>query len=263
MKQRVLLSGMPRSGSTMLAALLAQNASFKVNEASTLLPLLNNTRKFWSSAQRHDVVPRGNKLLPVLKAIWDAYHPEDAVVVDKHREWPLYLDLVDKLTEQPIKLICTVRDPIECAASFDRLHRQEPETYTQIEASTENTGANTFGRAKEMLAPDGAIGKAYSALYEAAIVQGRLAQMLFVDYHKLCDDPAGQLERIYHFLGVDPFTHQFEHLENAEYQNDGAYFGHHNLHVIEPKVREGKHDLGRLNFVRNEFQLAEFWQSWT
>lgn len=263
MKQIVFLSGLPRSGSTMLAALLAQNKTFKVNEASTLLPLLNNTRKFWSSAQRHEVVPRGENLLPVLKAIWGAYHPEDAVIVDKHREWPLYLDLVDKLADQPVKTICTVRNPLECAASFDRLHVREPETYTQIEAATEITGSNTFGRAKERMAPDGSIGKAYSALYEAAVVQGRLSQMLFIDYHKLCSDPEGQLERIYQFLDLEPFKHHFDHLENAERQNDIAYFGHRNLHTIETKVREGKHDLGRLNFVRNEFQLAEFWQSWT
>lgn len=263
MNQRVFLSGLPRSGSTLLSALLAQNSAFKVSEASTLLSLLNNTRSFWSIAQRHEVVPRGDKLVPVLRAIWDAYHPEDAVIVDKNREWPFYLDLVDKLTNTPPKLICTVRDPLECAASFDRLHVREPETYTQIEATTEMTGANTFGRAKERLAPDGSIGKAYSALYEAAIVQGRLGQMLFIDYHKLCSDPEGQLERIYQFLGLEPFKHHFDHLENAERQNDIAYFGHRNLHTIEPKVREGKHDLGRLNFVRTELHLGEFWQAWT
>lgn len=260
----VFLAGLPRSGSTILCALLAQNPSIRVSEASTLLPLLHEIRKFWSSAPRHGAVNKQDKLLPVLRAVYDAYHQKDGrIVIDKHREWPLYLDLMDKVAGSPVKVICTVRNPLECAASFDRLFRNEPETYTQLEKITELAGSTTLDRAKSMLSPDGSIGKAYTALFEAAVVQKRTDQMLFVDYHKLCSDPNGQLDRIYEFIGTEGFQHTFNNLKNAEKQNDAFYTAFSKTHEIEEVVRKAKGDLGRLNFFVNQLQTQEFWQQWT
>lgn len=260
----VFLAGLPRSGSTMLCALMAQNPKIKVAEASTLLPLINEIRKFWSNAPRHKVVNRQNRLLPVLKSVYNSYHQSGFdVVIDKHREWPLHLDLMDKVAGEPVKVICTVRNPLECAASFERLFVNEPETYTQLEQITEKTGSTTLDRAKSMLSSDGSIGKAYTALFEAAVVQKRLDQMLFVDYHKLCRDPVGQLDRIYKFIGIDGFQHTLDNLKNAEQQNDAFYFGFNKTHEIERVVRKAKGDLGRLNFFVNQLQTQEFWQQWT
>jgi len=260
----VFLAGLPRSGSTMLCALLAQNPAIAVSEASTLLPLLHNIRKFWANAPRHGAINKQKRLLPVLRAVYEAYHDLDGrVIIDKHREWPLHLDLMDKITGSPVKVICTVRSPIECATSFDRLFINEPETYTQLEGITEATGSTTLDRAKSMLSPDGSIGKAYSALFEAAVVQQRVDQMLFVDYHKLCADPTNQLQRIYEFIGIDGYQHKLAGLVNAEHQDDTFYSGFSKTHQIEEVVRKANGDLGRLNFFVNQLQIQEFWQQWT
>lgn len=266
MNNIVFLSGLPRSGSTVLCAILSQNPGLRVNEASTLLPLLNQVRKFWSSAPRHGAVNKDSRLLPVLQAIFNSYHSEsNKIVIDKHREWPLYLDLIEKINTKPVKVICTVRSPIECAASFERLYIDEPETYTQLEQLIEGTGPTTLDRANAMLHSTGSIGKAYTALYEAAVVQNRYKQMLFVDYNKLCNDPQTQINRIYNFLELDAFTYSFTNLVNAELQNDIYYQSYTKTHVIEKDVREPDHSLGRLNmFIKllQETAPQEFWQKW-
>ena len=184
--QQVFLAGLPRSGSTLLCGLLAQDPKINVCEASTLLPLINNIRKFWSKSIGNKVIDKQKKLLPVLKAVFNSYHSDEySITIDKHRDWLFYLDLVEKLAGNPVKVICTVRDPIECAASFNRLYENEAETYTQLEEIVEQKGFTTLNRAKSMLVYDGTIGRAYNAIKEAAIIQKRTNQMLFIDYHKL------------------------------------------------------------------------------
>tara|TARA_R100001443_G_scaffold114645_1_gene130941 strand:+ start:1395 stop:2189 length:795 start_codon:yes stop_codon:yes gene_type:complete len=263
--QQVILGGLPRSGSTLLCGLLAQNPNIDVCEASTLLPLIKNIRKFWADSIGNKVIKKQEKLLPILKAVLNSYHSNEySIVIDKHRDWLLYLDLLEKITETPLKILCTVRNPIECAASFNRLYENEPETYTQLEEIVERKGFTTLNRAKSMLVYDGSIGRAYNAIKEASIVQRRKDQMLFIDYHKLCINPSEQLERIYNFLNIDLYDkHYFNKIKNAEEQNDSHYKAFLKTHTIEEKIRKGERDLGRLNYFTNEFDFDEFWTEWT
>tara|TARA_R100001015_G_C4634818_1_gene202245 strand:+ start:8040 stop:8834 length:795 start_codon:yes stop_codon:yes gene_type:complete len=262
--EQVLLAGLPRSGSTVLCGLLSQNPEINVTEASTLLPLLMNVREWWSNAPKNRVTEKQEKLTPILKSIFETYNDGNHTVsIDKDRNWPFYLDLLDTLTDKPTKIICTVRPPLECAASFGRLYEKEPETYTQMEEITRTIGFTTLDRAKSMLSPEGSIGKAYSALFEASVVQNRHENMLFLDYHKLCANPQEQLARIYKYLGINLFkNHNFDKITNAQEQNDLNYRSFSKTHQIEPKLREGYRDLGRLNMFKNEFNCEEFWSSW-
>tara|TARA_Y100001963_G_scaffold149402_1_gene228868 strand:- start:2393 stop:3187 length:795 start_codon:yes stop_codon:yes gene_type:complete len=263
--QIVFLAGLPRSGSTLLCGLLSQNPKIKVQEASTLLPLLNNIREFWANAPRNKVIKNQGKLISILKSVCYSYHDSEyALTVDKHREWLFYLDLINKIFGHPVKVLCTVRHPLECAASFERLFINEPETFTQLEEITSSQSFTTINRARSMLAPDGSIGKAYEAIKDAAMVQKKKDQILFIDYHKLCLKPNQQLDRIYDFLEIDNCKdHNFNNIKNSTEQDDSFYRMYSNTHSIESKIREGKRDLGRLNLLSNNFNFEEFWNDWT
>jgi sulfotransferase len=257
------LAGLPRSGSTLLASLLSQHPKIKVSEASTLLPLINTVREFWSTAPRHNAVSKRDRLVPVLNSITKSYHSEfDGVVVDKHREWPFYLDVADKIFGYSPKTIITVRNPLECAASFERLKQKEPEVYSQVEKHTYSTRSTTYDRANSMFAPDGSIGLAYSAIYEASIVQGRHKDMLFVDYDKLCLQPKNEMNRVFNYLNLDSHQISTENLDNAEEQND-EFYGLYKLHEIQKSVRNTNKDLDRLQIFADRFQIEEFWKEWT
>jgi hypothetical protein len=65
------------------------------------------------------------------------------------------------------------------------------------------------------------------------------------------------------YLNINVFeNHNFDKITNAEEQNDLNYRTFSKTHKIEPKLREGKRDLGRLNMFSNEFNCEEFWSSW-
>lgn len=261
--QIAFLSGLPRSGSTLLASLISQHPKIKVSEASTLLPLINNIREFWSTAPRHNAVSKKDRLVPVLNSITKSYHPEfDGIIVDKHREWPFYLDVADKIFDYKPKVIVTVRNPVECAASFERLKQKEPEVFSQVEKHTSSTRSTTYDRAYSMFARNGSIGLAYSAIHEAAVVQNRHNEMLFVDYEKLCVNPVYEINRVFHYLNLEPYTVFTKNLINAEEQND-EFYGLYKLHEIQSEVRRTDKNLNRLKIFKDDFFLEEFWKEWT
>ena len=257
------MAGFPRSGSTVLCGILSQNPAFKVHEASTLLPLIHNIRTFWMNSAKNKSINNNDRLLPILKNIYHGYYYNDLdkTIIDKNRDWPLHLDLADKIFNN-YKIIATVRNPLECLASFDRAKQKESEFLTQIENKTESTGSTTFDRMASYASPDGTLGLAYSALYEALIIQQRQQSFVLIDYHKLCNNPQEQINRIYDFLKLPKFNHSFINIENAEIQNDSAYTAFPSLHNIQSKLRLPNVNLDRIQHYADKFQFEEFWLPW-
>lgn len=257
------MSGFPRSGSTLLCGILSQNPAFKIHEASTLLPLICAIRVFWMNSLKNKSINNNHRLLPVLKSAFSGYYHNDLdkIIIDKNRAWPLFLDLADKIFDN-YKIIATVRNPLECLASFDRLKQKDSEFLTQIETATEDTGATTFDRMKSYASPDGTLGYSYTALYEALIVQKRHESFVLVDYHKLCNNPQEQIDRIYDFLKLPKFNHTFTNIENAEIQNDWVYEAFPSLHNIESKLRLPNKNLDRTQQYADAFNFEEFWLPW-
>jgi len=260
----IFLAGLPRSGSTMLGAILSQDTKLAIHENCNLLGVLNTVRDFYTDRTKNKTSSSPDTV-KVLKAIVSAYVEEGKTNIFKDRRWPLHLDYVDRLGND-YKVICTVRNPLECLASFDRLMLKTPEYFTQVEGFTTKDSAFT-SKAKydSLMHVRGSIGSAYAAIYEAAIVQKRTERMLFVDYNKLCNSPMEQIERIYSFLEI-PLTikHDLERLSNAVTPDDTVRRMTDNLHVIEPKLRGSITELGRVqHFLRHYEHFEEFWKEWT
>jgi sulfotransferase len=260
----IFYAGLPRSGSTLLAAALSQDPKLAVHESCNLLELLNTVRAFYTDRNRNKASSSPD-VVEVLKAIVSAYSEEGKTNIFKDRRWPLYLGYME-LVDGDYKVICTVRHPMECLASFDRLMRKTPEYFTQVEDFTNNNSAFTSkAQYDSLLHITGSIGKAYAALYEASIVQQRTDRMLFVDYNKLCSNPEEQLARVYSFLEI-PLTvkHNFSNLQNASEPDDKLRRMTDNLHVIEKRLRPSNTNLGRVqHYISCYEHFDEFWKKWT
>jgi sulfotransferase len=260
----IFYAGLPRSGSTLLAAALSQDPKLAIHESCNLLELLNTVRAFYTDRNRNKASSSPD-VVEVLKAIVSAYSAEDKTNIFKDRRWPLYLDYMESV-DGAYKVICTVRHPMECLASFDRLMRKTPEYFTQVEGFSNSDSAFT-SKAKydALMHIKGSIGTAYAAMYEAAIVQQRTDRMLFVDYNKLCSNPDEQLARVYSFLEI-PLTikHNFSKLQNASVPDDKLRRMTDNLHVIEKRLRSGNTNLERVqHFLPYYREYEEFWKKWT
>ena len=177
-----------------------------------------------------------------------------------------YLNIADQIFPR-YKVVVLVRDPVECAASFLRLQQKEPLTWTKYDSDVvfEQTFPRAFDFAQRLLRPDGTIGRSYNALVEAAGVQNRHEEMLFIDYHKLCANPIKQIDRLCTFLECDTFYPQLDNIQNANKQLDRHYGMFDTMHTIEKVLRPAKSDLSSLELFKNELSdmCTPFWTDWT
>ena len=122
------LSGLPRSGSTVLAAILNQNPMTHVSTTSGLVQALDGLANTWHSAgllNQND--PTRNKLAQTMRGMIDAFYEDTdkPIVIDKSRGWPIstIMSAMTQVLDRQPKIIATVRSIPDCAASFVRIEK--------------------------------------------------------------------------------------------------------------------------------------------
>ncbi len=202
------ISGLPRSGSTLLAAILRQNPRFHAGisspVASLVLPLQrqmsqeNETATFIDDGQRE----------AILRGVFDAYyarvHPTK-LVFDTNRAWCAKLPLLDTLFPGA-RVVACVRDVSWIMDSFERLIRRNTLELSRI--FNFDPGASVYNRI-DMLCGNGMVGFSLNALRDAFYGE-RSDTIMILTYETLTREPARALKAVYGFLGEPPFAHDFE-----------------------------------------------------
>jgi sulfotransferase len=120
------ISGLPRSGSTLLAALLRQNARFYAGMTSPVGSLFNAMLR--ESSQRSETAlfidddMRERLLRMVFEAYYADIHPTK-LVFDTNRQWTAKLPALTRLFPKA-KIICCVRNPAWIMDSVESLIRR-------------------------------------------------------------------------------------------------------------------------------------------
>jgi len=255
------VAGLPRSGSTMLINLLKQNPEIDGSPVSSLFTLFNNIFLNWDNMEPNKEYPNETAKRNVLLSLLHGYYASSVtpIVIDKDRMWVTRIGLLESVLQRQVKILCPVRNPAEILSSFERLKRENP---TKIIAS-DATGSSTIAsRCMYYSGPDGILGMSHAAIQDA-ITSGYLDRLLFVDYNKFCNTPKAQLKRIYDFLEVPSFKHDFDKIEQKEVYNDLATV-HPNLHKIKPKLERTTTNcveyLGLELYQQYNSQI--FWDAW-
>jgi len=243
MKKRIyFLAGLPRSGSTLLANILAQHPQVYVTPTSGIVDMLVQVRNAWD---HNDAFQATDRQLSeackerVLRAMLEAYfgHTDRPICVDKNRYWAEFLEMAAALVggREKVKVIVTVRDLRDVLASFELLYRK---TSALGQVQTEPAAVLKFktaaGRVETFIDAAQPVGRAYIAIRDA-ITRGWADCMHFVDYEDLTRHPRETLAGIYGFLGENPHRHEFDRVEQVTFEDDFVY-GFKDLHRIRPQV---------------------------
>jgi hypothetical protein len=246
-KQLHFLSGLPRSGSTVLAAILNQNQQTHVTTTSGLGLALEELALGW---HKHHLLidnDRGCKrLAKVMRAVVDCYYDTDKpVIIDKARGWPL-ATIMGAMTEvlgRKPRIIATVRSVPDCMASFVRVAK--PSNLDQFLTDGELV--------KHLKA-------SYKALHEG--YQYDPSCFLFVEYDDLLANPKRELERIHEFLELPPFDYDFNNIDGSTVKEDDENLhGYAGMHDIKPKL-ERQHSQSPKDVLKHhysQFCQPEFW----
>jgi sulfotransferase len=220
------LSGLPRSGSTLLSSILSQNPSIHTEGTSALCQLMWDVQvSCWNTEQMPNKPEIEGKLLASIpKTFYEGV--QQNIIIDKCRTWPLpaNLELIKKyITERP-KIIITVRPIVEVVKSF--VYIRTLNNHPSPEVGLLDDGSNIM-RSLEGIN------------YAKANNSG---QFLVVSYNDLVDNTKEVIQNIYDFCNWDKFKHKFTAITNPNLERDDL-LGLIGLHDIRPEIERRKLEL--------------------
>ncbi len=232
------VTGLPRSGSTLLCNILNQNPRFHASATSGVQRLLANVRDEWNKIVEFGAVRNESAKLRVLRSILQSFYADidKPIIFDKHRVWPAKFEMVNALLGQPAKMLVTVRDIRDVLASFERLWREESASgQTNKERDFQTEYLTAPGRVNVLMKPNQTVGKSYNIIKDA-LFRGHGKYMYFVVYEELTQNPDEVMRGVYDFLGQDWYAHDFKNVEQAMKEDD-FFYGYQNLHATRSEVK--------------------------
>jgi len=235
LQQFHFISGLPRSGSTLLSAILLQNPRFHAGMTSPVGALFSGVLEQCSAGSEFGAVIDTDMRRRLLRGLFDSYYADKAdkpVVFDTNRQWSSRLPAISDLFPKA-KVIACVRNVAWVMDSLERLYRANPYENTKLfgDAVERNT---VYSRCETLAQRNRLVGFAWAALKEAYYGE-HADSLLIVDYDLLTQAPERVLRLVYDFIGEPWFEHDFEHLAYDAPEFDQA-LGVAGLHKVKPKV---------------------------
>lgn len=245
-------SSLPRSGSTILQNILAQNNDIYATPTSGVLELIFAARQNYTDSAEFKAQDSELMRLGFInycnKGIFGFYNAitNRKYVFDKSRGWGIHYDFLQTVLGEQPKIICMVRDLRDVFASMENNFRKHPEMAQPIVNWAEMRGT-TVPKRIDVWSQSPPIGLAIERLQEI-IRLGNDKRILFVKYEDLCLNPITEMVRIYQYLGIDYFHHDFERIVQYTKEDDTVYgaFGDHTIrHELKLLPSKAKQLLGK------------------
>lgn len=228
------ISGLPRSGSTLLASILRQNPRFSAEMSSPMATMFMALQRSMSQTNEGAAFIAEDQKRMLLGGLFTSYYHSahtSQVVFDTNRVWCAKLPILAKLFPAA-KVICCVRPVPWILDSIERLVRRNAFDLSGLFGfEPYNT---VFTRVSRVAASDGLVGFALDALKEAVFGE-QADRLILVDYEALARRPTETIAEIYKFVGEPLFNHDFD---NVEYSADDfdLRLGTPGLHRVRRKV---------------------------
>jgi sulfotransferase len=228
------ISGLPRSGSTLLAALLRQNPRFHARMSGPVAGWFATMLGEMSARNEYEVFVSDDQRKAVLRGLFESYYRDvetSEVIFDTNRLWCSKLPALGELFPDA-KVICCVRHVGWIMDSIERLVRRN--NFKLSRMFNFDTFGTVYSRIGSLAEPAGIVGFSLNAVKEAYYGE-HADRLLIVSYESLTQSPATVLEAIYDFIGERQFAHDFGNVQYAEAEFD-ARLGMPGLHSVAPKV---------------------------
>lgn len=257
------ITGLPRSGSTLLSALLLQNPRFHAGMTSPVGGLFKGMLNQLGAGSEFGPVVTTEQRRRLSRGLFDSYYADQAdnkeVIFDTNRMWsaqmPALMDLFPGA-----KLIACVRNVAWVMDSIERRYRANPFEITRL--FNDDTERNTvYSRVDTLAQRNRMVGYPWTALKEAFYGE-HASSLLLVDYDLLAQAPQKVLPLIYQFLGEPEYAHNFEQVKYDAPEFDEA-LGLHGLHQVRPQVELQRRETILPPDLFEQYSKLSFWQDQT
>jgi sulfotransferase len=246
MKEFFFLAGLQRSGATVLSSILNQNPDLWVSPASPMLQMMVNATQTFDSFEHKDY-DRGNAISNAIAAIpQNFYYDKKAnYIIDKNLNWTSVngVEVAHRYINQNIKIICPVRDILDILVSFDTIINAHPESQ-QNALMDKEVLLETFPdkpmadrRADWLMKFGNDITRCLNNMKHAMNPEYRHL-FHFVEYDDLTTNPEQEINKIYDFLEIPKYNHEYQNITDSSGISRESLTGIKDLHTIRPQVQK-------------------------
>ena len=271
-KTYYFMAGLPRSGSSLLSALLNQHPDIYSSPNSPVVGLMMALENQLSTDEMYSANPKLEQAKETIASPMYHYHSdiEKPVIIDKNRSWMNRPHYIEEYFNIEPKILCPVRDIDEIFASFlDIVHRNptisEDGTMNFIDQMLLRQGLKHTDQNRCMIMGDiemGILGQSYEAMKQ--MIDNQQAHMIhFIEYNDLVNNTQETLDKVYKFLGVESFANTLSDVKSNEVLNDSGSYGLADMHTIRSEI--ASRELNPKEILPEEVyktvQNMEFWRS--
>lgn len=271
-KAYYFMSGLPRSGSTLLSALLNQNPRFYSGPSSPVVPTMIALEQSLANDELYLAYPKQSQAAKIISSVLENWYSdvEKPVIFDKNRSWVNRLHYIPGYFGIEPKVLYPVRNIADILTSFISMYRRNPYTgqgripFLDEMLIKSNIPLSDDNRCEVLCSPGGIVGASYNGLKQV-FAEGREKQIHLIEYDDLINQPEETMRKIYDFLGEEYFKHNFESIENIHRENDQMVYGLPDMHDVRSTLSKVS---AKPEEVLSEATLAkcvgaEFWRTVT
>lgn len=232
MKKIVFTSGLPRSGSTLLAAILNQNPRFHANMSVPMRQILDSVVDNINVPGNNKTELTNEKIDNVLRGILENYHSDEGkeVFFDHNRYWSGRHDLLNRLYPDH-KMILMVRDIGWILDSYELLAKNN--IYKRPLYSPAVSNSDVYARCNSIL--DKSIYPVLQSMRD--LLHSNRSNVLIIEYDLLASNPEMVMRNIYQHIEEPYFNHYFDNISDVDnYASFDEYINMPGIHKLRTKV---------------------------
>ena len=260
-KTYFFLSGLPRSGTTLLGAILEQNPNIYVGATSPVLEFLVNFDNIFKFNKTYHAFPKEDFRVRTMSRIPDDWYSDvdKPIIIDKNHGWTGAISYAE-LFSGNIKIICTVRSILEILSSWIILNRKSPDSFIDKELKSLNFALTDDYRCDLLMRKNH--GNVEQSLY--ALKKGLTEHpncLHLIEYDDLINNTENIINGIYRFLELPIYKHKYDNIEHINLENDLSH-GMPEMHKVKPTIsRSENNPLDILSErIIKKYSDLEFWR---
>jgi len=243
--EMVFLSGLPRSGSTLLRSILNQNPSTYSGPISPSVELLYYTDKYFQSSEMLLASPNPQGCYDVLSNMMDHFYSNimekegKSKIIEFNRAIPNNIERFRTYIKEDVKIVCPVRSIPEILASFISLIHKNSDKVSFVDQYLIDKGieVNDDTRCDYLMSDYGIVGQALFAM-SRPYLRGEENLLKIVEYDDLVANTDEVMNEIYDFWGLERYSHTYVDLENKFPENDIFQYNLDGMHTIGRTIKK-------------------------
>lgn len=230
-KKYHFITGLPRSGSTLLSAILKQNPRFHASITDPLATMVKGVIETTQNGPGMKYEVPIERRISTIRGLFSGFYDsvEKPVIFNTNRAWTLLTSQMNVIYPESKFIVC-VRDIPRILDSFETIHRNNPLVTNTVSGGIDNT---VYSRSETLMANEGIIGFAYIGIKQA-ICGNEQHKLFFIEYDQLCQNPQFVISSLYSFIEEEPFKHNFNNIE-GNWEKYDSEIGVP-MHKLKPRV---------------------------